>query len=118
LKGSLYGRRTIDPNLGYHQDRTVALKDLDLLDKKENMKIGAVYRRKLLEIIKADTKFFQNNSIIDYSLLIGIHNKGEHANDTVPLSSKRLIDAQDFSSSRDPSSPFGAGLDDSMVSNI
>lgn len=27
LKGSLYGRRTIDPTLGYNADRTIALKD-------------------------------------------------------------------------------------------
>jgi len=27
LKGSLYGRRTIDPALGYNADRTIALKD-------------------------------------------------------------------------------------------
>ena len=58
LKGSLYGRRTIDPKLGYHVDRTVALKDLDLLEKSEKIKVGPSYRRRLLELIKADTKFF------------------------------------------------------------
>jgi hypothetical protein len=40
--------------------------------------VGSFYQRKLIDIIKKDAAFFGDNGIIDYSLLVGIHNKSEH----------------------------------------
>ena len=81
LKGSLWGRQTIDPAKGYNVDRTVELKDQDFLNQKQKFKVGPIYHKKLVEIIKKDAQFFGQNNIIDYSLLVGIHNRSEHPSD-------------------------------------
>ena len=78
LKGSTFGRRTIKLEQGYTQDRTIALKDLDLIDRKETFKVGANMKERILEVLKMDADFFAENSIIDYSLLVGVHNRSEH----------------------------------------
>jgi len=36
-------------------------------------------KRQLMEIVRKDAEFFAENNILDYSLLIGIHNKGIHS---------------------------------------
>ena len=33
---------------------------------------------RILEVLKMDANFFAENHIIDYSLLVGIHNRSEH----------------------------------------
>ena len=78
LKGSTYGRRTIKKEEGYNIDRTIALKDNDFYDKKESFKVGEETKNMILKVLKMDAEFFSENQIIDYSLLIGIHNKSEH----------------------------------------
>ena len=59
-------------------DRTISLKDNDFLDKKEVFKVGHENRQKILEILRQDAQFFADNNIIDYSLLVGVHNKSEN----------------------------------------
>ena len=59
-------------------DRTIALKDNDFCDKKESFKVGQPMKVRILEVLKMDSDFFAENSIIDYSLLVGVHNKSEH----------------------------------------
>ncbi len=59
-------------------DRTVALKDLDFLNKKEVFKVGHENRERLVKILRRDAQFFAENNIIDYSLLVGVHNRSEH----------------------------------------
>lgn len=78
LKGSTYGRQTIKDKNGIMVDRTVSLKDLDFLAKKDVFKVGSENRAKILEILRQDAQFFADNNIIDYSLLVGVHNKAEH----------------------------------------
>ena len=68
---------------GFTVDRTEALKDQDFLDKKEKFKVGSFHQKKLIEIIKKDAAFFGDNGIIDYSLLVGIHNRSEHPNQLI-----------------------------------
>ena len=58
LKGSTFGRRTI---VDGKFDQTVALKDLDFIDRGESFKVGENNKRKLMEIIKKDVQFFQEN---------------------------------------------------------
>ena len=59
-------------------DRTVSLKDLDFLNKKDVFKVGHENRTRILEILRQDAQFFAENNIIDYSLLVGVHNRSEH----------------------------------------
>jgi len=58
LKGSTYGRRTIGKS-GIQTDRTIALKDLDFINKKDQFKVGLQNKKRLLDIIKLDCEFFQ-----------------------------------------------------------
>ena len=78
LKGSTYGRQTIKDKGGAKVDRTVALKDLDFLSKKAEFKVGDENKRRIVNILQQDAQFFADNNIIDYSLLVGIHNRAEH----------------------------------------
>ena len=54
------------------------MKDLDLIDRKETFKVGPTMKQRILDVLKMDADFFAENSIIDYSLLVGIHNRSEH----------------------------------------
>ena len=69
LKGSTYGRET-DPS----EDPSVARKDLDFNRSGMKIKLGHERSLKFLDILKRDSEFFAENKIIDYSLLLGIHN--------------------------------------------
>jgi 1-phosphatidylinositol-4-phosphate 5-kinase len=77
LKGSTEGRITKFPEDGPRDD-TIALKDLDLLKQKKKFLVGRDYKKELCTIIAKDTAFFAKMGIIDYSLLIGIHDKELH----------------------------------------
>lgn len=74
LKGSTQGRATrFDESKP--RDHTIALKDLDFLRTNQKFKVGGEYKQRLNQIITLDTKFFAKVGIIDYSLLVGVHEK-------------------------------------------
>ena len=70
----------------------MALKDLDFIASKEKFRIEGDTKKRLLETIKKDTKFFARMEIIDYSLLVGVHVKILHpppqTNNSVYLNSE------------------------------
>ena len=68
LKGSLYKRST--PS---QMDWSVARKDLDFLKAGIRLQVDPQRRKQFLEQLAHDVKFFAENNIIDYSLLVGIH---------------------------------------------
>ena len=72
LKGSTQGRTTKPSKTG-EIDPTTALKDLDVLENDVFFVLSPEMKTQLMIQIKADCDFFQENSIIDYSLLIGVH---------------------------------------------
>ena len=51
---------------------------MDFLKREETIKVGSEYKRRIIETLKMDSDFFAENNIIDYSMLIGIHNRSEH----------------------------------------
>lgn len=65
LKGSTIGR-TNPTGKG-------VLKDLDWISQNKMIKIGPLRKHKLLRQIEQDVKFLERNNIIDYSLLVGVH---------------------------------------------
>jgi 1-phosphatidylinositol-4-phosphate 5-kinase len=73
LKGSTQGRTTKYANNIF--DPTVALKDNDIIDQEEYFVLSSQNAEKLRNAIRRDVVFFKENNIIDYSLLIGIHDK-------------------------------------------
>ena len=74
LKGSTAGRTTKFED-GKPIDYTIALKDLDFLNRNEKLKIGRDNKTKLINIIKKDAAFFAKIGVIDYSMLVGVHKK-------------------------------------------
>jgi 1-phosphatidylinositol-4-phosphate 5-kinase len=69
LKGSTYGRRT-KPT----EELTVARKDVDFTSAKMRISVGPARAHELLAQLAKDTEFLGAHHIIDYSLLVGIHN--------------------------------------------
>lgn len=70
LKGSTVGRFTADRA---NHDPSVALKDLDFTQAGEAIQVGKELKEKLLQQIHCDSAFLRDNNVIDYSLLLGIH---------------------------------------------
>ena len=83
LKGSRYGRKT-DPTA----DKSIARKDLDFNSK---ISIGRERKKALIDQIELDAELLQRLKIIDYSLLLGIHEIHENipeSNANLPLSQR------------------------------
>lgn len=68
LKGSTYKRETTR-----WEDGSVARKDTDFINCSVKIELDAGKGHRLLEIISSDARFLENNRIMDYSLLVGIH---------------------------------------------
>ena len=75
LKGSTAGRRVLKG--GKTSTSSVTLKDLDLQQK---IYIGAENKALFMEQLKKDVRFLANNHIMDYSLLLGIHDHTKQYN--------------------------------------
>jgi len=73
LKGSWVGRLTKEAHLA---DASVALKDVDFQQANESINVGPDVKEKLMKQIESDSAFLRDNNIIDYSLLLGIHDVG------------------------------------------
>lgn len=86
LKGSWVGRMT--PPAQY--DPSVALKDVDFKDANESVRVGEERKAKILATIHHDSSFLSSLGIIDYSLLLGIHELG--ATTTNPHGAEQPLD--------------------------
>ncbi|OMJ25225.1 Phosphatidylinositol 4-phosphate 5-kinase its3 [Smittium culicis] len=78
LKGSFLGRRTLkhdqeNPNTNKKESAAVCLKDLDWVDLGKKLQIGPSHRNKLAEQLAKDAGLLMRLKIMDYSLLVGIH---------------------------------------------
>lgn len=81
LKGSTLGRRVVRGRLSSRDRYKGTLKDLDLQQK---ICVGADNKARILAQLHLDTDFLAQHRIMDYSLLLGIH---QHSHDTTaPLS--------------------------------
>ena len=72
LKGSRVGRRSVKKTSKERREYKGTLKDLDLGDKK--IHVGADSKAQLLEQLRRDVEFLVSCKIMDYSLLLGVHN--------------------------------------------
>ncbi len=72
LKGSWVNRETI---VGPEEDSSVALKDNNFRKRNEKLIVGVDVKRDVLSVIRKDVDFFAKHNILDYSLLLGIHER-------------------------------------------
>ncbi|CEL92023.1 unnamed protein product [Vitrella brassicaformis CCMP3155] len=86
LKGSWVGRSTRPEKLGDPPDRTVALKDNDFRVRREQLNLGSERRAALVSQLTSDAHFLEDHHIIDYSLLLGIHDRDMTNPEELPLS--------------------------------
>jgi len=54
------------------------MKDLDFLEENKKFLVGRDNKNELIKIIRKDAEFFADLGIIDYSLLVGVHEKSLH----------------------------------------
>ncbi|CAH8524366.1 unnamed protein product [Schistosoma margrebowiei] len=73
-------RNVFSPRLAIHKKYDLkskplpTLKDADFLTDLCKMHIGEESKKKMLSTLECDIQFLQENNLIDYSLLIGVHN--------------------------------------------
>ncbi|KAL1919558.1 uncharacterized protein VTP21DRAFT_2251 [Calcarisporiella thermophila] len=72
LKGSTYGREY--PESEARQNPRAVMKDLNWLNRGKVLQLGPEKRQIFLAQLQRDVKLLQTLNIMDYSLLIGIHN--------------------------------------------
>uniref|UniRef100_A0A8B9Q383 Phosphatidylinositol 5-phosphate 4-kinase type-2 gamma n=1 Tax=Apteryx owenii TaxID=8824 RepID=A0A8B9Q383_APTOW len=70
LKGSLVSREASDKEKGKDLP---TLKDMDFLNKNEKVYVGEEDKKDFMEKLKRDVEFLVQLKIMDYSLLLGIH---------------------------------------------
>jgi 1-phosphatidylinositol-4-phosphate 5-kinase len=90
LKGSTLGRAASEDE---KKKDTVTYKDLDFRERHVKIQIGPQKRIALLEQLHRDCKFLAKLNIMDYSLLLGIHNaeKEEGWGPSIPSSSTDIF---------------------------
>lgn len=72
LKGSTVDREASDKELEKHLP---TFKDNDFISQRKSIKVGDEAKEKLFKILQHDTDFLKKLHIMDYSLLVGIHDK-------------------------------------------
>ena len=89
LKGSVHKRISTEKE---RRDPKVALKDLDFINMNYKIKLGKEKRKIFLKQIRSDAKFLSENEILDYSLLLGIHNRTKHSNRKTSIYDEQQFD--------------------------
>ncbi len=72
LKGSTVGRELPEEKVA--TDPRAVMKDLNFIHRSRSLDLGPEKRALLTEQIRRDTELLKSINVMDYSLLIGIHN--------------------------------------------
>lgn len=107
LKGSKVGRRASTKE----RNSNGVLKDMDLLDSGFRLQMGAERRAMLLVQVRKDVEFLQRMKIMDYSMLIGIHDSRQTIQTKIyaqPPAVNAPAPAEDAKSKSLPTTPIGA----------
>ena len=96
LKGSTYKRISRKcKEINYDDyDFDIAMKDIDFIDRKENIDISSYYKKILNTEAHNDSKFLSNHNINDYSFLIGVNDQKFTNKEQVPQEQLMLLTGQ------------------------
>lgn len=119
LKGSKVGRRATPKE----RNSNGVLKDMDLLDSGFRLQMGAERRAMLLVQIRKDVEFLKRMKIMDYSLLIGIHDSQQAIHTTIcqnlkAADQKAAGATGNITSKSVPSSPSKISLDQAHLTDL
>ena len=67
-----------------YQNPHIARKDINFINDKMRLQLEDPQYTQLVSQLEADTRFFQENNLIDYSLLLGVYRRRREGN--LPLS--------------------------------
>ncbi|GLB36638.1 putative SAICAR synthase-like protein [Lyophyllum shimeji] len=81
LKGSTVGREY--PEEKARENPRAVLKDLNWINRGRTLELGPEKRALLTEQLRRDSEFLKNVNVMDYSLLVGIHNMQRGNRDNV-----------------------------------
>lgn len=106
LKGSTVSRQASDKE---KSKDLPTLKDNDFLSDRQVIHVGVEKRDKLLRIIKADTEFLASLNLMDYSLVVGIHDRDAEDSEPVILSSDNDLDDEEDEDNPASAAAIGGG---------
>jgi 1-phosphatidylinositol-4-phosphate 5-kinase len=89
LKGSTVGR--IYPEERARENPRAVLKDLNWIDRGKQLELGPEKRALLTEQLRRDAEFLKELHVMDYSLLVGIHNMRRGNRDNVRRNTLRVF---------------------------
>ncbi|KZV89215.1 SAICAR synthase-like protein [Exidia glandulosa HHB12029] len=95
LKGSTVGREY--PEEKARENPKAVLKDLNWINRGRTLELGPEKRALFAEQLRRDTEFLKKMNVMDYSLLIGIHNVQRGNRDNIRRNTLRVFQPVDFS---------------------
>ncbi|KAI0000132.1 hypothetical protein BJV74DRAFT_821764 [Russula compacta] len=93
LKGSTVGR--LYPEERARENPRAVLKDLNWIDRGKELALGPEKRALLMEQLRRDAEFLKELRVMDYSLLVGIHNMQRGNRDNVRRNTLRVFSPPD-----------------------
>jgi len=93
LKGSTVGR--LYPEERARENPRAVLKDLNWIDRGKELELGPEKRALLTEQLRRDAEFLKELHVMDYSLLVGIHNMRRGNRDNLRRNTLRVFSPPD-----------------------
>lgn len=90
LKGSTVGREY--PEEKAKKNPRAVLKDLNWINRGKELEVGPEKRALLTEQLRRDVEYLESVDVMDYSLLVGIHNMKRGNRDNVRKNTLRVFE--------------------------
>ncbi|KAJ3391734.1 Phosphatidylinositol-4-phosphate 5-kinase [Lobulomyces angularis] len=103
LKGSTIGR-VFNEEEALKNPASV-LKDINWINRKQNLQFGPTKKKTLINQMEKDVKYLQDNQIMDYSLLIGIHDMVKGNKELLREKSLQVVDEPIVSDNQTDATP-------------
>lgn len=113
LKGSTVGREY--PEEKAQQNPRAVLKDLNWINRGKMLELGPEKRTLLTEQLRRDAEFLKSIDVMDYSLLVGIHNMRRGNRDNVRKNTLKVFSPDIPRSHRKTGSTKGIPADPALV---